>query len=149
MSVTTRPRQIVRQPTAPTRVGFGIAIAVNIALLFVVNNLLRWGWVPFLTDDFERVLPLLNLSLTAAVVVNLAYISFSPPWFRSVGQIALNAISLAVTIRIYQVFPFDFAAYEFAWSSVARTILVIAMVGIVVGAIAEFGRLASRITEAD
>ena len=35
-----------------SRIGYSVAVVGNLALLFVVNNLLAGGWFPFLTDDF-------------------------------------------------------------------------------------------------
>ena len=48
------------QPRSPAarRFGYLVAIGVNLVLLYVVNNLLEWGVPEFLTDDFERVLPI-------------------------------------------------------------------------------------------
>ena len=119
-----------------------VAIAVNVALLNAANNLLEWDIFPFLTNDFERVLPILNVSLGAAIVVNLIYLDVDALWFKSLTQIGLLAISLAVTIRLYQVFPFDFSAYEFNWQLLATWALILAMVAIGIGVVAELIRLA-------
>ena len=119
-----------------------VAIAVNVALLNAANNLLAWDIFPFLTNDFERVLPILNVSLGAAIVVNLIYLDFDARWFKSLTQMGLLTISLVVTVRLYQVFPFDFSAYEFGWKSVAQWALILAMVGVGIGVVAELVKLA-------
>jgi hypothetical protein len=138
----TKPR-----PSPSTRrFGYVVAILVNVALLIAANNLLAWDIFPFLTSDFERVLPILNVSLGAAVFVNLMYLGFDATWFTSLTQIGLLAISLVVTVRLYQVFPFDFSAYEFGWKPVAEWALILAMVGVGIGVVAELVRLAKSTT---
>ena len=129
------------QPTTANRVGYVIAIVINAALLVVVNNLLAWGWISWLTDDFEEVLPLLNLSLTATILVNLVYLAFDAEWFKSLCELGLLSISLAVTIRLYQVFPFDFSAYDVDWAVLARIVLIIAMVGVGIAMIVQVVKL--------
>jgi hypothetical protein len=119
-----------------------MAILVNLALLFVANNLLAWDLLPFLTDDFARVLWLIDISLLATVAVNLAHIWYDPVWFKSLGQIGLGSISMLVAIRMFQVFPFDFSVYEFDWERVARFVMVLSMVGIGIGIVVEAVKLA-------
>ncbi len=48
-----------------------------------------------------------------------------------------------MTYQIWQVFPFDFSAYEFNWGFVVRVLLVLAMVGAGIGVLAEATKLAS------
>ncbi len=145
----THPEPVRTKPgpsPATRRFGYMVAILVNVALLIAANNLLAWDIFPFLTNGFERVLPILNVSLGAAIAVNLVYLGFDTPWFKSLTQIGLLAISLVVTIRFYQVFPFDFYAYEFDWDLLAEWALILAMVGVGIGVVGEVVRLAKRTT---
>lgn len=128
-------------PTTANRVGYVIAIVINAALLVVVNNLLAWGWISWLTDDFEEVLPLLNVSLTATILVNLVYLAYDAEWFKSLCELGLLSISLAVTIRLYRVFPFDFSAYDVDWAVLVRIVLIIAMVGVGIAMIVQVVKL--------
>ena len=138
-----RPGRTKPGPSPATRrFGYMVAILVNVALLIAANNLLAWDIFPFLTNDFERVLPILNVSLGAAIAVNLIYLGFDAAWFKSLTQIGLLAISLVVTVRLYQVFPFDFSAYDFGWKSVAEWALILAIVAVGIGVAAELIRLA-------
>ena len=75
------------------------------------------------------------------MVVNLSYVFFDDRWFKSITQIGLASASLAATVRLYQVFPFDFSAYDFGWDTLARTVLIIAIVGIVISIFAEAVKL--------
>ena len=95
---------------AGRRFGYTVAIAVNVGLIYVVQNLLEWDWIPFLTGDFEQLVGIVTVSLVASAVANLLWIAYDGAWFRSAGQLMLNAIGLAVAIRTYRVFPFDLSS---------------------------------------
>lgn len=126
---------------AVQKVGFVIAIAINLAMVVIVHNILEWGWLPFLTPDFAQVLPWITFSLIATIVANTIYLLGLRPTAKPIWQIGLNLISLAVTYRLWQVFPFDFSGSDFDWTFVARVVLVLAMVGSGVGALTEVSRL--------
>ena len=126
------------------RSGYGAAVVVNLIILYVINNLPGWDWLRFLTDDFGGLLWLINISLVATVLVNLFWLGYDPAWFRSLSQVGLNLISAVVTVRLYQVFPFDFSTYEFNWAPLARLVMILTMVGLAVGTIAELVKLVSR-----
>ena len=124
------------------RSGYVIAIAVNVVMLYVVNNLLAWNILPFLTDDFGRVLWLIDVSLLATIMVNFVYVAYDQRWFRSLGQIGLNLISLVVAVRMYQVFPFDFSGSTFDWTQIARMVIIFTILGTAIGAMVEALKLA-------
>jgi hypothetical protein len=129
------------------RFGYVVAIGINIALLVMANNILDWGWLPWLTDEFRQVLPLLTVSLGAAIAVNAVYVVHDGPGFKAAADLGLLIISLIVTIRLWQVFPFDFSAYEFGWGTLARWLLGLALFGTCVGIlvrVVQLARLAAR-----
>jgi hypothetical protein len=128
---------------AGRRFGYAIAIAINVAMLIVVQNILDWGWLSFLTAEFGEVVPWITLSLLVSILANLIYQFEDSRAVRSTGQILINTISIVVTYRIFQVFPFDFSGYEFDWAIVARIALILAMVGAGIGALTEAIKLAS------
>ena len=72
---------------AARRFSYVIAIVINVAMLVIVQNILEWGWPPFLTDEFAEVVPWISFSLIASIVVNVIYqFDDSPPssrWVRS------------------------------------------------------------------
>jgi hypothetical protein len=137
MTVTRQTPMAMTTSDIVRRSGYLIAIAVNVVMLYVVNNLLAWNILPFLTDDFGRVLWLIDISLVATIVVNFIYLAYDRSWFRSLGQIGLNLISLAVAVRMYQVFPFDFSASAFDWTQIARVVIIFTILGTAIGAIVE------------
>lgn len=140
---TIRTQSSSQPGRAGTRFGYIVAIAVNVVGLVIVNNILEWGWLPFLTDDFSRVVPWMNVAFSVAVVVNVVYLFWDSRVFRSTTQIGLNIITFAVTYQVLRVFPFDFSAYAFNWGIVARILLILAMVGAAIGVITETYKLGS------
>ena len=111
------------------RAGYVAAIVVNAALLFVLNVQPGWQALPFLTSATDQVLGLVNLSLAAGLAVNLVYLAHDPPWVKSLGDLLTAAIGLAVTIRVWQVFPFAFHG-SWAWCATAvRVLLIIGIAG--------------------
>ncbi|MGZ8755948.1 MAG: hypothetical protein ACXW15_12260 [Acidimicrobiia bacterium] len=142
MTVTRETPMAATTSGVARRSGYVVAIAVNIFMLYVVNNLLAWDILPFLTDDFGRVLWLIDISLLATIMVNFMYLSYDRSWFRSLGQIGLNLISLVVAVRMYQVFPFDFSGSTFDWTQIARVVIIFTILGTAVGAILEASKLA-------
>jgi hypothetical protein len=142
MTITRQTPMATTTSDIARRSGYVIAIAVNVVMLYVVNNLLAWNLLPFLTDDFGRVLWLIDISLLATIMVNFVYLAYDQSWFRSLGQIGLNLISLVVAVRMYQVFPFDFSGSTFDWTQIARVVIIFTILGTAVGAIVEAVKLA-------
>lgn len=149
MSTTlTTPTKVERsRPSASTRrSGYVVALVVNAAMVFVVLNLLEWGVLPFLTEEFTLLVPLIVLSLVASIVANAMYLFYDPPGFKTLCQVCISVISLVVAIRIYQVFPFDFTGYGEEWPSVTRIIVVVAMAGSAISILNESVKLLSHLT---
>ena len=131
------PTRRHQTPGLARRSGYAIAAGVNIALLMIVNNLLEWGWPRFLTAEFEDLLPWINFSLGASLVVNLLYMAYDADWFKSGWQVVLSIISFAVLVRTYRLFPFDFS--DFAWpaETIARIIMWVVGVALVIAIVVE------------
>lgn len=131
------------------RAGYSIAIGINVVMLFIVQNILEWGWLPFLTDEFAEVVPWISFSLGASIIANVVYLFNDDLVVKSTGQIALNLIAIVVTYQVFSVFPFDFSAYSFDWSLVTRVVLVLAMVGAAIGAVTEVRKLATGLRQSE
>lgn len=121
--------------------GYVVAIVVNIAIAYVANNIEDWDIAPFLTDDFGRVLPMVNLSLGVAIAVNALRIIHDGRRFLALSEILTLAFSLAATVRVWSVFPFDFDDYSDLWEPLARFVLVVAMVGPAIAMVVQLTRL--------
>lgn len=128
-----QPKESPAKPGA--RLGYLIAIIINAALLYVVRHLVEWDILPFLTDDFDRVAPIISLSLVASMIVNGLRLAGVPNWFALLGDLVSTTISLVATVRIYSVFPFDFDDDGVPWDLAVRGVLIIAVFGTVVALI--------------
>jgi hypothetical protein len=134
---TTQKAERRRPPRGTRRLGYGISIGVQVALLIVVNNLVEWDVFSFITDEFNELVPYINVSLVASIVVNAVYFAFDPRWFKSLSQAILNVVSLVVIVQTYRIFPFDFSGSSFNWTAVTRVCLVSLMVLVGIGVIGE------------
>lgn len=112
-----------RVPTSAKRVGYLLAAALSGVLLWMVHQLLEWGWPGFLTTDFERVLGLVTASFIASIVVNLALAVHHRGRSRAFADLVTAAFALAVGLRMWEVFPFDFTGYATDWSGPMRVVL--------------------------
>ncbi len=139
--VTRHPHLVARH------VGYAIAALINAALLWVINVAPGWQSVPFLTDQTPRVLEVLNISLALAVAVNIVYLVYDPAWFRALGDVATTAVGLAVLVRIWKVFPFDFGRYDFDATILARGLLVLVIAGAALGLFIQLITLLRRLAE--
>ncbi len=144
MTITEPAPVRTAQPPAGRRFGYFVAAAVNVAMIYIVHNVLDWGWPPWITEEWEDVLGLLTLSFVVAMVINLAWIGYDPAWFKSAGNLVQSIISFFVTVRILQVFPFDFSPYEFNWETVARAVLIFALVGVSIAIVVEAVKLIAK-----
>jgi hypothetical protein len=118
-------------------IGYGFAVVINVVMLIVVLNILDWGWLSFLTDEFDEVVPWISLSLVASIIANLIYQFNDSVLVKATGQIGTNLISIFVTYQVLRMFPFDFSAFDFDPGTVVRVLLILAMVGAAIGVFVE------------
>jgi len=141
MTVTTGQRHQQRRPQrrpkpAARRFGYTLAMAVNAALLYLVNVSPSWDAVPFLTHDTSQVIGWVNASIAAGIIANALYLAMDQRWFRALGEIVVTAIGLVALVRLWQVFPFTFDDEGFPWHLIVRWVLGIGVVGSAIGMIA-------------
>lgn len=119
-----------RRPTvASRRLGYSIAVGVNALLIYLVNVSPGWPVVPFLTSATAQVLPWVNATMAAGIVANCVYIAWDPLWFKALGDIVTTSVGIVGLVRMWQVFPFDFAGSSIDWVFVARVTLGIGVAG--------------------
>jgi hypothetical protein len=128
--------------------GYVVSIAVNAVLLWIVHRIVGWGWLPFLTPAWADVLPVLSASIIASIVVYVLFLGYDGVWFKAPGNIVMAAFGIAVSVRMWRVFPFDLAGYAFPWQTLARVAIVLAIVGSAIAIVVEVVRLAAAATGA-
>jgi hypothetical protein len=136
-----------RPPAAARRVGHCLAAAINIVLLYMIDNRPGWDAVPFLTEDTARVVALVNASLIVGLTVDLVQIVHDPPWLVALGGVTTTAVGAAVLIRMWQVFPFDFGDTAFDWPLLAHLLLALGVIGSLAGFATQSVALASSLRE--
>ncbi|CAB4877936.1 MAG: hypothetical protein F2793_05290 [Actinobacteria bacterium] len=130
-----------RSSAAGRRAGYVIAIIINAVLLYLINGRPGWESWDVLTADFVLVLWLVNLSLSLSFIANVLYLVYDVPWFKATCELVLAVVSLAVAVRGYQVFPFDFSSFAYGWTVLVRLILVVAMIGSSIAIIVQLVKL--------
>jgi len=144
--MTVDNEETSRASIGTRRFGYAIAVGINILLVVVVNNLLGWGWLPWLTPEFEKLLSVINLALGVNIVLNLLYMAYDVPPFKAATQIMVNLIAIAVLVRTLQVYPFDFSAYDFpidisaidlTWDLMARLLIGLAILWTAIAVVTE------------
>jgi hypothetical protein len=114
-----------------------VSIMVNALVLYVAHNLVRWGFLPFVTPAFDGVLRAFDLSIGVTMGMETALLFYEPVWFRHLAKAVTAAVGIVVPAALLTVFPF---ALSPAWSTVLRVLFVIGIVGSAVGAIVELIR---------
>ena len=141
---STVPNRTTR--SGSRRLGYGIGAAINAAMLYAVNVWPGWEVLPFLTEETPLILGLVNLSLIAGVIINLVNLALDLAPVKALGDLILLGIGLAVLVRAWQVFPFDFADSGFDWALLVRAILAVAFFGSIIGIIAQLVILIRSLT---
>lgn len=128
-------------PTTSRRVGYVLAVGINGMLLWAVHQVGAWGWPAFLTDDFDQVLGILSLSLVVSMAANVLYLVVDRGRTRALADLLTTSVALAASVRVWDVFPLDFAGYAVDWAWLARTLLVVAIVGSFVAIVVDLVKL--------
>lgn len=106
-SVSPRP-----VPRAARRVGYLLGVAVNLALMWLVNGDPGWRWVGILTEDFGRVVGLVTASLVVGAVINLVYLLGDPAWLKRLGDAVTAGFAGVILVRLLVIFPFELSSWS-------------------------------------
>lgn len=110
-------------------------IVINTILIYVWGNLVQW--LPFLTDEFYKVLRLFYISFALTILANVLFLVYDGRVFKHLIKFGLNAFSIYVMVTIYKIFPFDFSTYSGDWNQIVRILLVLAIFGTAIGSLVE------------
>ena len=125
------------------RLGYVIAIAINLLVLWIVHSVANWG-LSFITASWPQVIWAFNLSIGATIVANTAFLVYDGAWFKHLVQMVLNLLGIVVIVTLFRVFPFDFGS---EWvNQLARLALVLGLLGTVIAVIVEFVSLLRAVT---
>ena len=136
------PRPTTQLGPGARRFGYSLAIVLNAVALWLVHQLVGWGWPGFLTDAFTEALPLLAASLVASIVVNLVFLTRDRGRVRALGDLTTSAFGIAVSLQLLRVFPVDFTGYDHDWAWLVRMVLLVGVIGSAIGAVLALVRLA-------
>ncbi|MDP3065448.1 MAG: hypothetical protein Q8N08_01820 [Methanobacteriaceae archaeon] len=110
------------------------AIIFNLIWWYIVNNLLNWQ-VYFVTNAFNEVLWIINLSIIVSIIGNGLLLFYSPERLRHGVKIFINIISFIAVYIVWTVFPFNFNNSFYDWGF--GVLLILAMIGIIIAIIVE------------
>ena len=99
-------------PRAARRVGYLLGVAINLALIWLVNGDPGWRWATILTDDFARVVGLVTASLVVGAVLNLVYLVGDPAWLKRLGDAVTAAFAGVILVRLLVIFPFELSSWS-------------------------------------
>jgi len=115
---TSQQRRAV--PRAVRCAGYLLGIAINLALIWLVNSDPGWRWVALLTEDFARVVGLVTASLVVGAVLNLLYIRHDPAWLKRLGDAITAGFAGVIFVRLLVIFPFELSSWSPGWASALR-----------------------------
>jgi hypothetical protein len=141
---TRRPSR--RAPRGARVFGYLLALAINTALLWVVNVTPGWRWLPVLTEDFRQVVGLVTLSLLAGVAVNLWYLVSDPVWAKQLGDALTGAVAFLVMLQLIRVFPFALGTWA-GWEPALWVFLWLGCIGSAFGVVAQLASLVRSLVD--
>lgn len=141
MTTTATPTALTISRRTGRRIGYIAAILVNLLIYGFINVWPGWESFDFVTIEAADVVPLINLSIAVAIVVNLVYVVYDGYRVKALGEMITSAVTLLVSSVVLSVFPFDFSAYAFPWTLLTGIVLLVAVLGSVIAIIVNLGRL--------
>ena len=112
----------------------------------MIDGVRHWTSYPLLTSDFSQWIPIITTALIAAIIGNIILIIYDGYFFRQVIHISMDLFSLAATISLLVIFPFDFSVMPGndltnLLNPIITVVLVLVSVGIGIGIIVRFVKL--------
>ncbi len=136
MSTPTRVATHKRPPSAAARrSGYVGTVVFDAISLVAINGWPGWDVLPFLTSDTDRVLGLVNASIVVHLAVFALHTVWDPRWLRAAGEVLTSGFGIAVTARLWQVYPFDTADDWSGWGLVAHVLVGLGIVGSAIGVV--------------
>jgi len=105
---SARKRSSGKSPSPARRIGYIFAILFMILFIWVLRHLREWG-VTFLTEDFDRALVYIELSIYASIIAQAIFVFYDNRWFKHLAQGITSVFAALSIIMIYVIFPFNIA----------------------------------------
>jgi hypothetical protein len=122
-----------KMPSSARQFGYIVSILINIFLIYIANNLLKWN-TSLLTEDFAKCLWAINLSLGVTIFINFILIFFDRKWFKNLMQALGNIFAFISGFVFRQVFPLNLTE---SMASLVDFALLIALGAIVLSTMIE------------
>ena len=106
-----------------TEAFFGILF--NLLFYYILNRF--YSLVPFLTEDFEKILPIYNLSIMVSISFHASRILFSSRIYKDIGDIISTGFFIYIAYLLWIVFPFNLEWFNNTalWNIIIRFLIVI------------------------
>lgn len=109
-----------------------VTILINLALIYVANNLLSWK-LPWLKESFVQCLWVINLSFAVTIFTNFVFLFFDRRWFRHFMEAFCNIFSFLSGYVFWRVFPLNVSPIWENWINLFLImILVFTLISILV-----------------
>jgi hypothetical protein len=122
----------------PGKGSYFTSLAINIVLLYVVNNLRYMGITQLTEAKLISCMWSLNIIFGLAIIGNFTLILYRPKWLFYLVQTLINAAGVNAFFFIYQLYPFNLGNPTL--DSIIKIILVLIMIGFFLAFLLEFYR---------
>jgi hypothetical protein len=139
--MTTTTMQRPRAARGARRFGYVVSVAVNLVMLALIHAWPGWDVIPFLTAQTTDVLPYVDASIVATILVNTLYVVRDDRVVKASGDLVTNLVSMLCLIRFWQIWPFDFAEVWSGWQPLTYVLLGVATIGTAIGALVQVATL--------
>ncbi len=121
--MSNKPNKKETSPDA-RKFGYIVTILINLALIYVANNLLSWK-IPWLKTSFVQCLWAINLSFMVTIFVNFIFLFFDRRWFRHLMEAFSNVFSFLSGFIFWRVFPLDISPLWAHWINLFLILILI------------------------
>lgn len=131
-----------KKSPAARRVTYILGLFFALLFLWIINNIDNWGW-EFITDDWEQVVGVVKFSIYLSIVIYGLFLFYDKKLFYLAGKVAMDAVSIYVSVRLYQVFPFKFDNLFDGWEwlgIIFPWVLIIAIIGTAISIVVRTGK---------
>lgn len=117
-----------------------VGLLFNLLFYFLLNK--YYSSVPFLKEDFVKVLPLYNLSIMVSIFIQASRVIFRNRIYKTFGEIVSMFFFAVIAYQLWIVFPFDLSWFstgsEEQWNILFRFLIVVPPILAIFGTVVSF-----------